>query len=286
MKRAPSIHKLDREVVLEAAKLTAPEIRFLVSNYYASQDMRKRADMQVRHLGPDKAAGDTLPPLLNFTGKQFAEIEQQVGRGLAAYAEGSAVGRWMLAQHGVGPVLTAGFLAHLDIEQAPTAGHFWRFAGQDPSCKWEKGEKRPYNADLKQLVYHFGECIKRTSNSPDSFYGAIYKSRKALIVERNENGFNAERAKTFRTTSADVRKTLATGKLPAGNLDRQACNYAAKIFLSHLHAVMFWDRYGKAPPKPFSLSIMGHAHEIKIPMVEMFLGLADAYYGRAIKQAA
>jgi hypothetical protein len=279
MKRTPHFPKPDLEVVLSVAKLSNAEARFVVSNYYDAQEARKRADMQLRHLGDRE-----MPAFLRYTAEVNAELETQVRRALLKYAEASPVGRWCLSQVGVGEVITAGLLAHIDIERAPTAGHIWRFAGQDPSCKWEKGKKRPYNAALKQIVYHLGECFKRTCNAPDAFYGAIYKSRKALLVERNETGFNAERAKTFKTTSAEVRKALKQGKLPAGNLDRQACNYAAKIFLSHLHAVMYWDRYNQAPPKPFAIAILGHAHEIMIPNINQFPGLAEAYYG--FRQAA
>jgi|HubBroStandDraft_6_1064221.scaffolds.fasta_scaffold127513_2 hypothetical protein len=284
MKRANSIPKPGKEIVLEAAKLNNAEARFLVSNYYDAQDARKREDMQLRHLGDNAEQHSTR--LLEWTANANAEIEKAVLRALGKFAEASPVGRWMLAQHGVGPVIAAGILAHIDIEQAPTAGHIWSFAGLNPERKWMKGEKRPYNAALKQLTFHIGECFKRSSGSPDSIYGRLYQQRKAYVVAKNERGDNAERAKTFRTNSKEVRAVLATGKLPAGNLDRQAANYAAKIFLSHVHALMFWTRYGKAPPKPFAIGIMGHAHEIEIPMAEMFPGFADAYYGRKVKRAA
>lgn len=284
MKRASATPKPGREVVLEISKLKdAAEVRFVVSNYYQEQEARKRADMQLRHIG-DKAADD-LAGFLTYTSNSHAVLENQVKSMLGKYAETDPVGQWMLAQFGVGPVLAAGFLAHLDIEQAPTAGHFWSFAGLMPKDvkPWVKGEKRPYNAALKQLCFHLGECFKRSSNSPDSFYGKIYRSRKAYVVEKNDRGDYAERAKTFVTKSADVKKTLAGGKLPDGNLDRQAANFAAKIFLSHLHAVMFWHRYGKAPPKPFGIAILSHAHEIKIPFAEMFAGFPEAYYGTPAK---
>jgi len=284
MKRAPSIPKPDKEVVLEAAKLSNAEARFLVSNYYDAQEARKREDMQLRHLGENPEQAVTA--LLQWTADSNALIEKSVLAALGKFAEASAVGRWMLAQHGVGPVIAAGLLAHIDIEQAPTVGHVWRFAGLDPTRKWEKGSKRPYNAALKQLTYHIGECFKRSSGSADSIYGRLYQQRKAYVVAKNERGDNAERAKTFRTNSKEVRAVLATGKLPAGNLDRQAANYAAKIFLSHVHAIMYFDRYGKPPAKPFAIAIMGHAHEIEIPMADMFPGFGDAYYGRKVKRAA
>lgn len=280
MKRASIAPKIDAEVLLQAAKLSAPEARFLVSNYYDSQEQRKRADMQLRHLGDKEHA-----TILEYTANVHALTENQVKRALLKYAEGSLVGRWCMSHVGVGEVITAGLLAHLDITKAPTAGHFMRFAGLDPTCKWEKGQKRPYCAPMKQIMFHLGECFKRSSNHADSYYGGLYRERKAIIVDRNERGHYAERAKTFVTLSADVRKTLAEGKLPSGNLDRQACNWAAKIFLCHLHAVMFWDRFGKAPPKPFAIQHLGHAHEIRVQNAEMFPGFAQAYYG-AFAEAA
>jgi hypothetical protein len=42
-------------------------------------------------------------------------------------------------------------LARIDIVKAPTAGHIWRYAGLDPTVRWNKGEKRPWNAGLKVL---------------------------------------------------------------------------------------------------------------------------------------
>jgi hypothetical protein len=274
MKRASRIPHAGREVVFEAEKLNDAEARALVNNYYQAQDMRKASDMQIRHIG-ERA----LAPTLSWVADSFAMIEDDVKKMLLKYAESSPVGRWCLSLYGVGPVITAGFIAHLNIKVAPTAGHFWRFAGRDPSMRWEKGQKRPFCADVKQLTYHFGECIKRTHNAAESEYGPLYAARKKLLVERNERGDFAERAKVFVTKSADVRKVLAQGKLPAGNLDSQACNYVAKIFLSHLHAVMYWHEYRKAPPRPFAIQHLGHAHEIKIPHLHLMPGLEQAYYG-------
>ncbi len=283
MKRAPRIPKANREVILSAATLNAPEARCLVTNYYDAQRLRKQGDMQLRHLGDKKDPNVHLPVCLNEWTNQQADLEKDIERSLENYAKNHPVGRWMLAQHGVGPVISAGFLAHLDIEKAPTAGSLWRYSDIDPTVEWKKGEKRPYNVQVKQLCYHLGNCFMKTYNSPESFYGRIYKSKKDLIVARNEAGHYAKRAKVFITASAEVKKKLEQGKLPDGNLDQQARNQAVKIFLSHLHAVMYWHRYGRAPAKPFTIAILGHAHEIKIPHIDMFPGLAEAYYGGSIR---
>jgi hypothetical protein len=272
---------MTKEKVLKAANLSNPAARFIVTDYYRTQEARKRADMQLRHLG-ELAAGE-LDAHLHYIGDTHAVLEQQIQRELKAYASHTPVGQWMLAQKGCGPVIAAGMLAHLDITVAPTAGHFWSFSGLNPEKRqWSAGEKRPFCAAMRQLCYHFGECVKRVSGHPDAIYGHLYKSRKELLVHRNDNLEFAERAKIYKTNSADVRATLKEGKLPAGNLDRQAANFAAKIFLSHLHAVMYWDHYKKPPPKPFAIAILGHAHEIKIPNLEMFPGFEQAYYGGVV----
>jgi len=278
MKRAPEMPRASKEVILAAASLSNPAARFLVSNYYAAQDARKRNDMQVRHLGD--CVGNEMAEHLAWQAEANSVMEGQLQKPMLAYAEGSAAGRWLLSHIGIGAVLAAGLLAHLDVTKSDTAGGYWKFAGLDAGAsKWEKGGKRPWNADLKQLCFHLGECIKRTSNHPDSFYGAFYRERKALLVARNDRGDFAERAKTYETKSADVKAKLAEGKLPDGNLDRQACNITVKMLLSHLHAVMYWDHYGKAPPKPFAIAILGHAHEVRVPHADMFPGFAEAYYG-------
>ena len=158
------------EKVLELK--SANEVRLLVSSYYAAQEMRKRLDMQVRHMGAkgdlraDEEGHAALPPFLSTVGDSWSEIEVAMRGALEKYAKSSKVGCWALSQLGVGPVITAGLLAHLDIERAPSAGHFWSFAGLNPNMKWEKGQKRPYNAELKQITYHLGECFKRTSKHP------------------------------------------------------------------------------------------------------------------------
>src|SRR5215831_16360898 len=214
MKRATDLTRLPTEVVLEAAKLSDPEARLLVSNYYQAQDSRKAADMQIRHIG-DKE----LPVVLKYYADSNAHIEAQVLKALHRYAASKPMGQWMLDTYGIGPVISAGFLAHLTIthrdkvtgDEVPTmtVGHWWSFAGLDPGVKWVKGKKRPWNAQLKQLCYHSGECIKRVSNKDTAYYGHIYRARKEFIVARNEGGHYAERAKTFFTNKPEVKKLLA-----------------------------------------------------------------------------
>jgi hypothetical protein len=280
--KRPDRNPTPKEVLLEAVNLSSPEARLVVANYYAAQAQRKRLDMQIRHYGDKDIVADPAPTFLGWSADFWATHEKQTLALLERYARADKAGEWMLAQHGVGPVIAAGCLANLDIEKAPTAGHFLAFSGLDPTKTWEKGQKRPYNPDMKQIVYHFGECMKRASANPDCVYGKLYRSRKEWLEQRNERGDFAERAKTFvlKSTDGPAAKALKAGKLPAFNLDRQACNYAAKIFLCHLHGVMHWVHFNRVPPRPFPLAHLGHGHEITIPnTADILPGFARAYYG-------
>lgn len=276
MKRTLPFPKPDREKLLLAKNLTNREIRFVVANYYLEQEARKRIDMQLRHMG-DKAES----PFLTVSAAAHGEWERIQKAGLKQYAEKNPVGRWMMEQRGVGEVLAGGLLAFLGDEKVfETVGHWWSFAGLNPEQKWEKGQKRPYNAQLKQLTFHLGECFKRVSNHPDAFYGALYRQKKAEVELRNERGGFADKAAGFiMSDAAKQKKIRASGQVPAFYLDRWACRWTVKIFLSHVHALMYWNAYGKVPPKPFAISILGHAHEIRIPDTKMFPGFEEAYYG-------
>lgn len=266
-------HPLPKEKILEAANLSAAELRLLVANYYQAQEMRKRMDLQLRHLG------DREPLWIStFASEAFADIEEQIKNAFSKILT-SPQAQWCMAQRGIGPVLTAGFLAHIDIQKAKTAGAIWRFAGLDPSCKWNKGEKRPYNAELKQLTWHAGQCFMKQSNDPDCFYGGLYRQRKEFEIKRNERGDNAETAKAFKVSpgaTKAVKDKLAGGFLPDFNIDARARRYAVKIFLSHLHFIWHFAEFKILAPTPHVIAFGGHVHEIMPPRCDLIPGLENA----------
>jgi hypothetical protein len=273
---------LHRDDLRKVGNIFAAELRLLVSNYYQVQEMRKRMDMQLRHLG-DKQLLD-----ISLAGPDiFGGWEDDIAKAFKKILRDDPVANWVMAQRGIGHIITAGLLAHIDITKAPTVGHIWRFAGLDPSQQWEKGEKRPYNAELKQISWHAGQCFMKQSNDPDCFYGKLYREKKQEYIARNEAGGFAEKAKVYRGVSDKAnRELLAQGKVPAAYIDSCARRFAVKIFLSHLHAVLYWHEYKKLPPLPFALSILGHAHNIEIPHADIFPGLSEAYRGGDFLEAA
>lgn len=260
------VARLTRDIVSAAKTLSDDEARFLVDAYYKMQEDRIRAHAQVRALAQSEEPNDVL----RWLAAQSETLEGQVKRALARYTENSELGRWALSVKGIGPVLTAGLLAHIDIRKAPTVGHIWRFAGLDPTKRWEKGQKRPWNAALKTLCWKIGESFVKVSGDEEAFYGRIYRERKAYEQERNEKGLLREQAadmlirKNF-GKDTEARKHYEAGRLPPGHVHARAKRYAVKLFLAHYHEVGYKLTFGTAPPLPYPIAHLGHAHKIDPP---------------------
>lgn len=274
------IQKLTKDLREAARTLGPAEARFLVDAYYKIQEDRIRSAHQVRTLSEvtdDKAPEphDTIAWL--FTQEQT--LENQIRRALDAYSGAQPAGVWARSNIGIGPVIAAGLLAHIDITRAPTVGHIWRFAGLDPSVSWDKGMKRPWNAALKRLCWLIGESFVKVSNNPSDTYGKLYHQRKERETQRNEAGAYAEQAaaslaaKRFGDDTQAKQHYLA-GRLPPARIHLRAQRYAVKIFLSHFHEVLYFATYGERPPKPYVLDHLGgHAHKIEVPNAHLVPGL-------------
>jgi hypothetical protein len=267
------ITKLTKDLREASKTLSDEEARFLVDYYYMMQHDRIRANNQIRSMQKTRVENEQEPEphgVLVWLGANTALLELQIKNALHSYAETFPAGQWALSQHGIGPVITAGLLAHVDIEKAKSPSAIWRFAGLDPTTKWGKKEKRPWNARLKVICWHIGECFKRTSGSDKSFYGPLYQQRKTLEVERNEAGQFAEQAKAALEEKKYKKETTARacyeqGKLPPGRLDLRATRYATKLFLSHYWVVLFESTYLKRAPEPWIIQHGGHVDLIEPP---------------------
>jgi hypothetical protein len=115
-----------------AASMGRRQARYAVNTYYEVQRIRIATEHQVRQCEKRNEPTNLLKWIAGVT---YA-LEYQIRRALGAFAENAEVGRWALGILGIGPVLSAGLLAHIDMNRAPTVGHIWRFAGLDPQQKW------------------------------------------------------------------------------------------------------------------------------------------------------
>lgn len=261
-----SIQRLTRDLRNAATTLSEREARFLVDAYYAMQKDRIRAAHQNRTLADNAEPHDVL----SWLQAQRDTLEHQIARALDAYSAGRPEGRWARSITGIGPIIAAGLLCHIDIERCPTVGHLWRFAGLDPTLTWDRNTKRPWNGSLKRLCFLIGESFVKVSGLESDFYGKYYQQRKGYEQGKNEAGDYADQARASLAAKrfgedTQAKKHYLTGKLPPARIHRRAERWAVKLFLSHLHHVMYELHHGKPPPAPFAFVHLGHGHYIPPP---------------------
>ena len=260
------IVKLSKDLKNASKTLSKQEVRYLVDTYYQIQEFRKATSNQIQSMNEAEEPTE----LITWLFENLKSLETQIKNALDVYTKNHPVGVWLQGIMGIGPVISAGLLAHIDIEKAPTAGHIWSFAGLDPTKTWEKGQLRPWNAKLKTLCWKIGQSFVKVSNNDKDVYGKLYKQRKEYEVAKNEAGEYKEQAESIlkkknigKTT--DAYKAYSVGKLPPAHIQQRAERYAVKIFISHLQEFWYEQHYGEKPPKPFAIAILGHAHEIPRP---------------------
>lgn len=291
----PELLRLSRDIRDASTTLLKREARYLVDMYYQMQNYRIASANQVRSMTADEEPHLTI----GFFSEQMSTLEKQIKRVLDDWTSSDPLGEWAKSITGIGPVIAAGLLAHIDMEKAPTVGHIWRYAGLDPTSVWGKGEKRPWNASLKVVCWKAGESFVKVSGNKKDFYGKIYLERKQYEIDRNEaveemvgdaaihgNYSTADGAvvindRVFKGGNAiaaanvlqkkkigkdtDAYKAYSIGMLPPAHIHARAKRYAVKLFLAHFHEQGYRLVLGKEPPAPYPIAHLGHAHKIEVP---------------------
>lgn len=299
------IIKLNRDLLTALTRdipggVTTNEARFLVDQYYTIQKARIGNSNRCKGLDRDAAGADNEPEpheAPDRFAQDFKIHEENTKKILGWWVDSHRMSWFFDNTLGVGPVLAAGLLAHIDIERCQTEGQVWAFAGLDPSKTWAKGEKRPHNAALKTICWKIGDSFVKLSGRADSFYSRIYRERKIYERQRNLAGELADQAtadlarkKYGKVTDQyawyaggcspeKAHEQLALGKTPTAaackdpngrpmlspaHIDARARRYAVKLFLSHLFEC--WrTELGLPYQRPYVIEHGGHAHYIAPP---------------------
>lgn len=293
-----SIVKLSKDLYEASKLLSQQEARWLVQSYYTWQEYRRAT---ASRLSKAKEYGKPNEVLV-WNLKNMKIIEEQIKNALDEFTTQYRVGNWMRGIHGIGPVIAAGLLANLDIRNRPYAGQIHSFAGLNPDSIWKKGQKRPWNAALKLLCWKIGQSFIKVQNHENDIYGKIFVKRKALEWTNNMKGEYKDQcasilaSKNFDKTGSGykfysgqisptwVRGVLESVKyfpesvkltsigdehpmLPPAHINARASRYAVKLFLSHLHHVMYQDYYNVEPPRPYCFDHLdGHTDYFPPPL--------------------
>jgi hypothetical protein len=136
VERPIGVERLTKDLRDSALKLSAGQARYLVDYYYQMQDDRIRAAAQARSSEEDESV-----EWIQYVFKHLAALENRIKTALGIYAGGHELGEWSQSITGIGPVISAALLAHIDIAKTPHAGALWRLAGLDPTMEWIGREK-------------------------------------------------------------------------------------------------------------------------------------------------
>ena len=141
--------------------------RILITTYYNLQKQRIRIGNQLFALSQNSKQS----MMLEAMHAQLEAQEEIIKKSLDQWTLRTSAGQWLRSIHGIGPVLAAGLIAFIDIKKAKSYGSVHRYAGLDPTCVWRKGEKCPWNRDLKNIAYKCGLSFVKSSGSEGAFYG-------------------------------------------------------------------------------------------------------------------
>ena len=196
------------EITLQARTVSDKVARHIVNDYYRIQNQRIRIASQIRSITKNDAAEDTS--VLKMFHAEAKMDENKRKAILFAYANNPerVIGRWAMSITGIGPVIAAGLMAHIDISQALGVGAIWRYAGLDPTAdRHIPGQKAVFNSKLKRLCWIIGQSFVKFQNKPNDHYGAVYRVRKQQEIAKNEQLLFADQAehalktKNYKTTT-------------------------------------------------------------------------------------
>lgn len=212
-------------------KASIRDLSELYNQRQSTQRQRIRLSNQLSAIERgDSPANPELPTLFMA---RFEAIEKEVDGFIAQAIAEHPAWPWLKGVKGIGPALAGRLLAPIDIQRATSVSALWKYAGQGVTAEGErdkptKGEKLPYNADLKATCYLIGTSFLRSA-SP---YRRFYDSKKAY----------------YQANRPDWTK---------GRIDMAAKRFMVKMFLSHL-----WTEWrtveGLPVTLPYAQAHLGH----------------------------
>lgn len=115
------------------------EVSLLIRNYYRMQLQRIRLGNQRDKLKEAGKEFQLIEEMFNF----FEAIEKRIVFSMDCWNAhpDNTIAHWLRSIHGIGPILTAGWVSMIDIEKAHTSGSIMRYIGMDDNLIWLTDDK-------------------------------------------------------------------------------------------------------------------------------------------------
>lgn len=194
-----SLTKLNNDLRKKAKLLTPEQARFLVDNFYIQQDNRIRVNNQIRSMEGEPNE------LLQWISDNNHMYERHIQNALNQYVNNHDIGKWLIAQYGIGPILAAGLMAHIDISKCQTVAQIWSYAGYNPKQKWlgtakvdaiyKENKDKPFDELLGVLATARGSKASNLLNMVERKVGSDASEKekiKTLVAISAQPPFNGE----------------------------------------------------------------------------------------------
>jgi len=221
-----ALMNLNADLRLTASKLGKESARMFVDLFYQIQKMRIGCGGQYRAARRNQES-------TAFFAHQYGNLsalERQVKMGLDSFVSGYSIGNWMKSINGIAELTAAGMLAYIDIRQAPTVGHIWRFAGiaGDEQPWFKKKEAAQIVSEVcgkrgKITDEHVEQLAARVMRKADNFRRTALRCSKSSRITRE----GLRRAVALRPYCKAF-KTFVCGRVGSALLQRK--NDEANIY--------------------------------------------------------
>ena len=205
-----------------------------------------KVSWEIRHQRNELLSSNDQDEVLIYFQGLILQIEEQIDNSLESFCLTTTTGKWLISNMGIGPVSATRLLSYLDIQKCRTPEHLWSYAGLSP--KQSDKSKSTYNSNLKEVCVDIGKNFVKYSSKQNCFYGKLYLQELDRRTDLNEKGEYLNLAKqsleSFNSKDKNWLKdkpVYESGKIPQQRLEAQAQRYAVKIFLAHLHAVVYYE---------------------------------------------
>jgi len=164
---------------------------------------------------------------------------------------------WFSRVKGVGAENIAKVVAAIDIHKAPTISSLWKFSGRAPqdghAPKRTRGEKLPYNSQLRAMTWRLGTSLLRARGK---FYQKYLSYKDAYYQRFLNQGYRIVPASAL-PRDRNGRRYEAEGVISEGHIHNLALNKMIKLFEACLWLV--WrEAEGLPLTRPYAIDKLGH----------------------------
>ena len=248
------------EEVKETPRLIGPGLPFVVDTLLSVQKLRIAAQVRESHLELNGKVDKETERVRDIMKATEAEIRKLVVKRM----EHHPAWPWLKQVKGCGLENSAKVCGLIEIERADTISSLWSFAGYAPvngkAMKRTKGEKLPYNSQLRTMCWRVGGGLLRAQGCFSVYYGRQKENYQQRFI-----GEGRKIVPAAQLPKEKGKKVENAAFISEGHIHMMAFRKMVKLWLACLWLV--WREAEGLPTRsPYALE---HGHTTLITPAEM-----------------